>query len=1200
MIFVFIGIFVYALPSLFRLPLIHEKIETLIARRVKGDFSFREGSLTLLPKPRIRFHNVILKTGSRVSATIDMVSAYPSLPSLFLGKVNIARVTVVHPDFIAEIPEPEGPSPSPATVSNLRNRLEACVNRLAPVTRGKLLSIDIQKGAVTLIRADKRLFSMQEISSRVQWKLPAVSIDIAGKSDIWDEGRLTFNLDMASQRGDGQISLKRMAPKTITDSVFPKNFPQVEGAVLDMEITLHTSKFDTLDLSFEVLDPDITLRKGKKTQTIRGEKAAGTLKMEKTSTHVSITGLDLATPRLQLTGRFDLNSEKPSVGWRVNARDVDIVSTRAAAGFFAAWSKVARRICDILIEGNIPQISLGQEARNLDGFRDVSTFYLHGRLNRGAVHIPKTDLLLTDASGDVNISKGILEASYIKARLGNSDGSQGRFSLSLKKRENDEKRPFYVETDIHADIAALPSLLDRLVKNRLFSNEMQQITSAEGTAIGKMILDRESGRLRTTVDVSKFDISATYDRIPFPLSVSGGGFHFVNGVAQVRDIQGNIGDSRFIDLSGKVSWDTSRPPSPVITISKGRTDANVDEIVSWLETNPTAGRVMKKLHAEKGRISIDNIRLEGPARTPRNWQFQLEGHVIDTVTLLMPLFPNPLIFHQCQFTATQDKIDFSSDDLSLLDAQVHATGTLHHYKTKNRQLEARIDGELGGGACQWIHRQVSIPEMCRWRAPITLSSLFLNWQEKEGLNVSGEATAGNRLLVAFDITKSPGALAINNLAIQDGDALATLTLLRDKNLLEIGFAGELNGSSLSALLLENDLLAGSIRGNFKALYIFNNPLKSTLMGDFRVTGLDTTALGVPLKITEAALTADRTSIEISPARFTWKESDFSTSGRIAHIEKGLLLDIDLDSKRLDWSELKASLGNTRTTKHTRPSFLFGNVRATCGSFTISPTMVFQPLEAEFQLDGNRVDIIFHQADACGISFPGTITLTPEKTLFSFEPFATGQALAPTLACLKEGKKLIDGRFDLNGKLEFELNGKSIMESLDGEATLTAKDGRIYRAVLLGKIFSLLDIGGILSGEFPDLEKEGLPYKKSVFKGQFNHGRFELETGVIDSSGMKIFYEGEENLIDRKHDLTVIVAPLKTVDSVVEKIPLVNTVFDKGAVIYPVKVTGPWDKPDLSLLSPTAVGGEVWGIMVRTLRLPITLLESIFSGKKKEE
>lgn len=1190
-VLVFIGTFAGLLPYLFQLPFIHEKTENFIARRIKGDFSFRKGSLAFFPRPCIRIRDVELKTGHGVSAAIEAVSAYPDLPSLLLGRLDIARATATRPKFILEISKTENPFPLPTHFKVLQERLENCIYAFIPETRSRF-TIDIQHGAFALTQAEKQLLAIQEIAGRAEWKPPVISIEITGRSDFWDEGRLAFSIDAVSREGAGSLAAKRCSPKAVAGIVFPKSFPQVDSAVLDVAIDLKTRNFEAWDLSFEALNPDITFRKGKKTLVVRGNKAAVKLKKDKTSTRVSVTALDLSNPRLHLTGDFDLDTEKPHAGWQASARDVDLASTKAASLFFVGWSKIARRIFGVLPEGTIPQINLGQKAANLDGLQDVSSLFIRGRLHQATVQVPNPDLLLTDTSGEVNVSNGILEAFYVKTRLGNSTGSQGRFTMSLKKQK---RMPFHVEADIQADVSALPPLLAKLVKERLFSDEMDRVTSAEGTAVGKMILDRGDGPLRVTVDVSDFALSAAYDRIPFPLSATGGGFHYRNGEVRVQDIQGRIGDSAFSDVSGEIFW----PSSPVLTVSSARMNANVDEVVAWLTTSPAAGRIMQRLRPAKGRIFIDRFRFEGPVDTPADWQFQSEGHITEPLTFLIPLFPKPLIFHQGRFTIDRNTLDFSSGALSVFDARVSATGTFRNYAAKNRQLDARLEGRLGEESCRWIFERAPIPKMYRWQAPITVSPVTIDWVEHDGVAIAGQATAPNGSIVSFDISKASDALVVNNLAIQDVGSRADMTLAIDKDLMEISFSGDLNGSSLNALLLENKLLAGSVRGNFRTRYSFTNPLKSTLIGDFKVAGLDASAFGLPLKITEASLTADRTSAQISNARLTWKESDFSVSGRIAQIEKGLLLDLDLDSKRLNWSEVKTLLESTRNKVHAPPDFLFGKIRTTCGHFTLSPAITFQPLEVELELNGDRTDILFHRAEACGISFPGAIALTPNQTLFSFEPTATQQALEPTLDCLQNGGKLMDGLFDLNGKLAFQLNGASITESVKGEASLTAKDGRIYRAVLLGKIFSLLNIGDILSGDFPDLEKEGFPYKTSVFKGRFDQGRFELETGVIDSSGMKIFYEGKEDLVNRRHDLTVVVAPLRTVDSVVEKIPLVNSVLSKGAVIYPVRVTGSWDKPELSLLSPTAVGGEVWGIIVRALRLPVTLLESIFTDGKKE-
>jgi len=85
-------------------------------------------------------------------------------------------------------------------------------------------------------------------------------------------------------------------------------------------------------------------------------------------------------------------------------------------------------------------------------------------------------------------------------------------------------------------------------------------------------------------------------------------------------------------------------------------------------------------------------------------------------------------------------------------------------------------------------------------------------------------------------------------------------------------------------------------------------------------------------------------------------------------------------------------------------------------------------------------------------------------------------------------------------------------------------------------------------------------------------------------------QGEINLIDRKINFTVLVAPLKTVDRITKRIPLVNYILAGTLVTIPVKVQGDLKDPKVTPLSPSAVGGELFAIMKRTLGLPFKVIE----------
>jgi len=76
------------------------------------------------------------------------------------------------------------------------------------------------------------------------------------------------------------------------------------------------------------------------------------------------------------------------------------------------------------------------------------------------------------------------------------------------------------------------------------------------------------------------------------------------------------------------------------------------------------------------------------------------------------------------------------------------------------------------------------------------------------------------------------------------------------------------------------------------------------------------------------------------------------------------------------------------------------------------------------------------------------------------------------------------------------------------------------------------------------------------------------------------------------DITALVAPLKTVDFIVNYLPGVNYILGGSLVSFPVRIKGDLNNPRVTPISPTAVGSGLLGIMKRTLHLPVKMIEPI--------
>jgi uncharacterized protein YhdP len=113
------------------------------------------------------------------------------------------------------------------------------------------------------------------------------------------------------------------------------------------------------------------------------------------------------------------------------------------------------------------------------------------------------------------------------------------------------------------------------------------------------------------------------------------------------------------------------------------------------------------------------------------------------------------------------------------------------------------------------------------------------------------------------------------------------------------------------------------------------------------------------------------------------------------------------------------------------------------------------------------------------------------------------------------------------------------------------------------------------------------------------GAFQVKEGIartdnffFDSPSVKMDAVGDIDLREKSYDMEIAVAPLETVDKVVEKIPLIGTVLmgDEGALVVTYyKLTGPFDQPELKQVVFTSLGRKAQGIFQRIFRLPATIL-----------
>jgi hypothetical protein len=176
--------------------------------------------------------------------------------------------------------------------------------------------------------------------------------------------------------------------------------------------------------------------------------------------------------------------------------------------------------------------------------------------------------------------------------------------------------------------------------------------------------------------------------------------------------------------------------------------------------------------------------------------------------------------------------------------------------------------------------------------------------------------------------------------------------------------------------------------------------------------------------------------------------------------------------------------------------------------------------------------------------------------------------------------------------------EALSQALTGKLTFSAEKGRIYRFGLLAKLLAILNVTEIYRGHVPDLAGEGFAYHSISASAKLQGGKFTMQECSIDGASMGIACTGDIDLIRKEVDLTILVAPFKTVDRIVDILPLIGSVLGGKLISIPFRATGNLEDPYVYPLPPKAVGSGLLGILERTLKLPLTIIQPVISGLKK--
>jgi hypothetical protein len=736
-----------------------------------------------------------------------------------------------------------------------------------------------------------------------------------------------------------------------------------------------------------------------------------------------------------------------------------------------------------------------------------------------------------------------------------------------------------------------------------------------GSASGRLVLEGTTRSFRTKVDVTGFRIVSRYRRIPFPVEIRGGHFSYDEGDIRAGDLSGSVGKSSFSRLEGRLRTGGT----PHIEDLSGDLRIDAGEIYPWISSWGELRETLGGMRSVRGTVSLSLSRLEGPLRNPGKWRFGASGDVTDLVVESSRL-PGSVAVPRGAFRAREGSLSVPGARVDFLDSSFSVSGSFAGTAGHLGEAAWTGNGRLGPDALQWIGEAVRLPRELRPRPPLVVTDSSVSWKKEEGTTAfRGNFVFPDGPTATVDVRKNLESLAVRRLDIRDGKSHASLSVELDNDHILLAFSGSLTGKTLEKVFSDNTQSLGAVSGDFRARILPGDPVRSTAEGTLE--GKNITVPGrqaIPLRFDEVSLAATGSQMKVKSTVLRLGDQPFLLHGAIRASDEGWLLDMDASTDKVDWDRLKIlfadegrkdrapsgpagiAAGEGGTSFPRAGRFLGlpvrGDLRLSAGSLVFR-NAAWVPFRAEIVLRPDETDVRVVEAARCGISFPGVLKAVPGGLTLDFRPAVRDGDLARTLACLGEDRIRATGTFGLEATIEGRGSGEALARSLHGNVTVDARDGRIYRMTLLSKVFALLNITEVFRGKVPDLVNEGFSYDTMTGKGTIREGRLVLEETVIKGPSLEIFARGNVDLATGRGDLELLIAPFRTVDSIIRRIPLLRYILGGTLVSIPVKVTGNLANPDVTPLPPEKIGSEILGLIRRTLTVPFKVIQPLLPSEK---
>ena len=1174
--------------------------QTLLAQAEKKlPFSFQARSLELdlVPWPRLIVNEVQVELPEIGPASADKIEISPSQSQLIQGKFSLSKLVVTRPSFNL----PFGPVLDEEEVFQIHD-LSKVISSIFP--HGAKLHI--RSGSVYLSSPKRQGLSLDHIFADLTHAQEYI-LNLKATSELASDVSLSLQVPQTLDHFKGRLKIQDLQPEYVFQLIERPDFPVWLGpGHLNTDISFHARGMSQASARINLTSKGLMLCTQDDECNLQGLKLQTEIQIHGSSIRAALHHLSLAHPEFSVSGHAATDLAHPWLQLNLRAQDLSLSPLSQASLDLFPSSKFLNQLFGIIKAGRIPYVSVSTHGATSAGLK--RELFIESEMQNGTVLIPRLNMQAHNVGGNARVKDKILSGSGLRASLNQAQARKVSFRYGL---EDTEDRPFDLSLQFAGPVHDMPQILHNTVQNKPFQREIEGLSDLQGQAQGEMQLTRTGQGVDFEIQTHEFNLQGSHERLPWPVALQGKDMHIKNHGLSIDTARGDLGSSRIHFSGTDLSWHQQ----PELRIQDVRGQLDLDSFWPWLLSLPLDRQDIFDQLTLDGQARVKDTSLHIPFSRTGETRISLSARV-DDIRARHPVLPQTLTLSSGQIKWGEEDSILRDLRLSMGDAQIalngNISGSLLDWMKPGLNLD--FSGHLGPDTARFVQETANVPSSFSLQGPLQVYEARLKQPAAGEFDLQARIGFDPDLEVAADLFWTPESLKLRQFQIQDGDHSASLAMQGTDADIEAQFSGQLKASSLQRLFSAPYLgdNAGIISGQFQAEWV-RSPLRLiNANGELTLTGLelDPGPRAPPLSISRLEFKTDsHQGLQVTAGEFIWADKELTLSGYIQpQTDEPTLLDLSIQANSLDSTWIQAlvnqlGLPGTDDPGNAPQFFDFqGQISTKIANFTHHERS-FSPLHITWVLDpgGPWTVHLLDKTALCGISLPGKVTVQPDQVYFGLAPSTQELDLSRSLECLFQAKDIATGVLNLRGNLQGTApKTEDLLSNLNGELDLTVNDGRLLRFTVLSKLIELLNTTEIFFGTLPDLENEGIRFSQLQSTILFKGSRTSITQGLVDGHSMEIGFYGDIDLQAESLELTVLVAPLKTLDRLMKKIPLISGLTGGNLVTIPVRISGHWNNPKVTPLSPQAVSKELIDLMRRTLELPFKIFNPFMRHENEEK